>query len=239
MDASACPHCGLQEKEALLKAADIYWAEGKQDLAVDYYGRYLALEPSDFDTACKRASYLCSMARERRDTLLFQKADQGIAGVLRDHWDWKAGHQNRVDLYYCFGKLGDLLAEYQKTGERDPARAAACGETIRLIQLVARFQGEKPGVSESLREEDDTSLLVRSFWPLLLAIGLSWIMALLFPSGGPSPDEGAALNVAFLRQAGAVLSLLGTGFYGIWRFQKGRKGDHPPKSKGPRPTLEP
>ncbi len=238
MDAPACPHCGLQEKEALLKAADLYWAEGKQDLSVDYYGRYLALDPSDFDTACKRAAYLCSMARERRDTLLFQKADQGIAEILRDHWDWKAGHQNRMDLYFCFGKLDGLLAQYQKIAGEDPAKAGIGGEMGQWIRLMMRFKEEKPNVPESLKVGEGSSLLFESFWPLLLAIAFSFALGVFIPAGS-SPDEESTHKLSLVQQMVIILALLGSGFYGIWRYQKLSQKDQPKKPKGPRPTLEP
>jgi len=238
MDNATCPNCGLGEKEAVLKAADLYWAEGRQELAVDYYGRYLALEPGDFEVACKSASYLCAMARERRDPRLFEKADKRIADILRDHWDWQAGHQSRMDLYFCFGKLDDLLAEYQAVSDQDPSRAAACAEFIRLIRLMARFKQEKPAVPESLKGEDAASLVVESFWPLLLAVVFSIALSVLFPAPSPQDDE-AAHKFALFQQTVIILALLGASFYGIWKYQKGSKGEKPKKPKGPRPPLEP
>ncbi len=238
MDAATCPSCGLGEKEAVLKAADLYWTEGKQELAVNYYGRYLALEPADLGVARRRASYLCSMARERKDPLLFEKADLQITGILDNHWDWPAGHQSRIDLYFCFGKLDSLLSEYQKISGEDPSRAEVSGQMARLIQLMMRFKGEKPQVPESLKGEDETTLVVESFWPLLLAIVCSLALSVLVPAGS-APDDQTAHKLSLLEQVVIILALLGSGFYGIWRYQKGSKGESPKKPKGPRPPLEP
>lgn len=232
MDAVSCPQCGLGEKEALLKAADLYWAEGKQELAVDYYGRYLALQPGDFDVACKRASYLCSMAQDRRDPVLFTKTDGQLVQILQGHWDWQAGHQRRVDLYFCFGKLDELVAEYQKTGEQDPSRASRCAEVIRLIQLVRRFKDELPMVPESLRGEDELSLLFRSFSPLLLGILVCWFFTTVYP---PSFDDPASRREAFVEVGFFAMAILGSGMLGVWQYQKSRKA----KPSKPRRTLQP
>ena len=238
MDAATCPNCGLGEKEAFLKAADLYWTEGRQELAVDYYGRYLALEPGDFEVACKDAAYLSAMARERRDARLFEKADKRISQILEGRWDWQTGHQSRVDLYFCFGKLDGLIAQYEKTAREDPGRAATCGEMIRLIRLVMRFKEEKPAVPESLKGGDETSLVVESFWPLLMAVVFSIALSVLVPTSS-APDDDTAHKLALFQQAVIILSLLGASFYGIWKYQKESKGEKPKKPKGPRPTLEP
>lgn len=232
MDSASCPQCGLGEKEALLKAADLYWAEGKQKLAVDYYGRYLSLEPGDFETACKNASRLSAMAREQRDPQLFEKADGQLVKILQGHWDWQGGHQSRIDLHFCFGKLDSLLAEYQKAAEQDPSRAARCGEMIRLIQLVRRFKDEQPAVPESLKGEEDFSLFLKSFFPLLLGILVTWFFTAVYP---PSFQEPASRKEAFLEVGSFAAGILGLGMFGIWRYQKNRK-QAPSK---PRRTLQP
>jgi tetratricopeptide (TPR) repeat protein len=238
MDNPTCPGCGLGEKEALFKAAELYWTEGRQELAVDYYGRYLSLEPGDFDVASKRASYLCSMARERRDPKLFEMADGQIARILEGHWDWQAGHQSRVDLYFCFGKLDSLLAEYERISAQDPSRADLCAEMTRLIRLVMRFKEEKPQVPESLKGEEETSRVLESFWPLLLAIIFSLALSVFFPAGS-GPDEESSRKLSLFQQLVIIAALSGSGFYGIWRYQKSREGEKPKKPKGPRPPLEP
>ena len=232
MDAVSCPQCGLGEKEALLKAADLYWAEGKQELAVDFYGRYLSLEPGDFEVACKRASYLCSMAQDRRDPALFAKADGQLVQILKDHWDWKAGHQSRIDLHFCFGKLDGLLSDYQKTGEQDPSRAAGCAEVIRLVQLVRRFKDEQPTVPDSLRGEDEGSLLLKSFFPLMLGIVFTFFFTTIYP---PSFEDANSKKEAFVEVGCFAVGIIGLGLLGVWQYQKGRKRS---QSK-PRRTLQP
>lgn len=232
MDAVSCPQCGLGEKEALLKAADLYWAEGKQQLAVDIYGRYLALEPGDFDVASKRASYLCSMAQDSRDPALFTKADGQLVQILNGHWDWQAGHQNRVDLHFCFGKLDHLLAEYQKTAGQDPSRATRCAEIVRLIQLVRRFKDEQPIVPESLRGEEEGALLLKSFFPLILGIAFTFFFTTIYP---PSFDDPNSKREAFIEVGCFAVGIIGLGLLGVWQYQKGRKR----KQSKPRRTLQP
>lgn len=232
LDAPSCPQCGLAEKEALLKAAGLYWTEGKQELAVDYYGRYLALEPGDFDVACKRASYLCSMAQDRRDPLLFEKADKQITQILQGHWDWQAGHQSRMDLYFCFGNLDSLLADYQKIAGQDPVRAARCVEVGRLIQLMMRFKEEQPEVPDSLKGESEASLLLKSFFPLILGIVFCLVYTAIYPI---SFSDSAGSKLAYFEVAFLGVAIMGLGILGIWQYQKGRKR----AASKPRRRLEP
>jgi tetratricopeptide (TPR) repeat protein len=215
LQAEICPSCGLGEKEALLKTADHCWNQGKQELALDYYGRYLTLEPGDFEAACKLASCLFSMALNRRDPLLFEKADRQIAQILENHWDWQSGHDQRLNLSICFGKLDSLRKDYAEIREKDPARAAVCDRMIRMIQLSERFRDERPEVPKSLEEADKNTMRLESFWifgvGILVASALTWILIPLAQKGLlPWPIAMGISIVCFL----AII------FLRVWRVRR-------------------
>ena len=231
LDELVCPHCGLEEKQAFLKAAGLYEAEGKWELAADYYGRFLALEPGDFDAARKRALLSSTMARNWRDPLWFKEAEGQLARILEDHWDWEAGHQNRVDLFYCFGNLDSLQKEYETIREKNPARAEVCGQTIQWIQLVQRFRDEKPKTSGNPKTEDESALVWKSFWPLLLGLAVALVITLVLPSSVTSETGAITDKFSFMTQLVTGIAILGLGFFGIWRYLQGRKAVNPPVKK--------
>jgi tetratricopeptide (TPR) repeat protein len=174
LEADICPNCSLGQKEALLKAADECWGQEKPDQAIEYYGKYLALQPDDFDIACKRADCLCLLTLRRRDQALFKQADHDLLQILENHWDWETGHRHRMDLYGLFDKLELLVQEYDKIHRRNPSRAESCDKIIHNIKLVSRFKNAPPLVPATPADTSEAFVLWQSFWPLLLGIAGGW-----------------------------------------------------------------
>lgn len=217
-----CPHCGLGEKEALLRMADLYWREEENGPAIDLYDKYLVLEPDDIDVAFKRAGCLCAEAFSRRSRSLFQKADQEILRILENHWDWQTGHRYRIDLYSRFGDLRILIKEYDKVHRRHASREPSCDKIIRNITLVTHFKEDPPLVHRSLDDLGEAVLLWRSFWPLILGLLGFWIVSRGFSSLMELHRPDMAKKI-FLLQSLLSMAMLGLFLWGVANYRKIKK----------------
>ncbi len=168
-DQETCPDCGLGEKEALLNQAEIFKKEGNLLTALGFYEKYLFLDPGNFEVLSQRAVCLCQEAVSRGEIPLFQKADEALISVFQTSWTWERGHQTRVDLYYNFGKLEELLNEYENISLEKDFRYSISQKMIKIINLTRKFKETPPAVLTTVKGDNQT-IYIKSFWPLFIGV---------------------------------------------------------------------
>lgn len=164
LDQNICPHCGLDEKTALIKSADSAHQDGKVELAITYYDRYLQLS-YDPEINQKRASCLFMFAASHFGDSNFNKACEGLFRALNDDWSWQKGHQFLIDLFYKYGKLEILEKEYEQIASHDELKRKECERLIGTIRLLKKFKDNPPSASTALSDFDAGTTL-KSFLPL-------------------------------------------------------------------------
>lgn len=174
---NACPHCGLGEKEALLSAGEGFQKTGRMPQAIECYEKYLKLEPVDFKVECLKAKALCLEAVSTKNPTLFKSADDYVSKLLEKHWDWEEGYQQRVNLFYCFGKLEELETEYRLRLEKTPLGRDINQRVIEIIHLTQKFRENPPPFSEPILPDEVPSLWSKDFLPLLVGLPLVLGMA--------------------------------------------------------------
>lgn len=218
-----CPKCGSNQKEALLALADSLRRENKTRAAIDNYDKYLLLDPDSKEVFQKKAIAHYAEAIAQNDISLFQKTNEILARSLEDDWDWEEGHQYRVELFSRFGKLTDILEEYQQIALRDNLKREVCQKIIKIIQLIDRFKNEKEPVSTTLAKEDELSVLWKCFWPSLLGGLIVWVVV-AFPSLVVFGDNDNNYGIYSLRVALGI-SLLSLLVLNILSYRKEKKSE--------------
>jgi tetratricopeptide (TPR) repeat protein len=190
-----CPKCGLNKEDALLSAAELYRKEGKIRLAIENFDKYLQLNPDSFTVRCENVNCLCLEAIAQQELSLFNKANDELRNLLLTKWDWEQGHQYRLDLFYHFGRLKDLLTDYEQIGRKDENRKGVCEKVINIIHLTNKFQNNPPNVTTNLESDFDRVLLLKSFWPLAFGLPVLLWAAYSVSTFPHAKDEG---NIVFL-----------------------------------------
>jgi hypothetical protein len=172
LDQDICPHCGLDEKTALLKSADLARGSGKTEQAITYYDRYLQLS-YDPEVNRQRVSCLYILAVSHFDGPWFNKTSEGLFCVLNDDWSWQRGHQCLIDLFNNYGKLELLEKEYERIAEQDESKRQKCESLIETIRLMQKFKENPPIAFTAI---SDSNSLLKSLWPLSGIPFLLWGM---------------------------------------------------------------
>jgi hypothetical protein len=180
-----CPQCGLTEREALLQAAQSSRQEGKISSAISFYDKYLRLEPASAEILRQKAICLYLEAVKSKEQNWFDQANRTLVFELEKDWNWESGHQYRIDLFFSFGRLEELEAEYRQVQTADELKQAVCSNVLKIIQLTKKFKDENFLFADSAPKAKWSWL--RKAWPLLLLPIVLWGMFLLSDST-PSKD---------------------------------------------------
>lgn len=174
LDLDVCSQCGLTEREALLQAAQVSRRDGKLSPAINFYDKYLRLEPGDAEALRQKATCLYLHAVQRMEPTWFDQANQALKLILEKDWAWEAGHQHRIDLFSSFGRLEELEEEYRQVQTDDEPKQTACLNALKVIQLTKKFKEETFLSTESAL--DANALWLKKTWPLLLLPFVLWVM---------------------------------------------------------------
>src|SRR5258708_15197488 len=114
----------------------------------------------------------------KNDSTLFDQADRFITAMLENHWDWQLGHQRRFDLFYYFGKLGNLRNKYELMDKNDENHINISRRMIDLLQLTQRFKENPPSARTTLASDTEMVSWLKNSWPLffglLILIGVAY-----------------------------------------------------------------
>lgn len=219
---NACPHCGLSEKEALLSAGEGFQKAGRIPQAIECYEKYLELEPGDFKVGCLRAKALCLEAISTKDPSLFKSADDHFSELLEKRWDWEEGYQQRVNLFYCFGKLEELEAEYRIRFEEAPQRRDVYQRIIGIIHLARKFKENPPSFTEPVLLDEGPTLWSKDFLPLL--VGLPLVLGTAYGvSKSLDVKEGNSVFLLFFVFFVSGLIIVALFFLSMNLYRKNRK----------------
>lgn len=216
-----CPKCGLSQKEALGSLATSLQMEGKIAGAIEIYDQYLRLEPDAIEVLRKKAVCLCLEAMATKNNLLFQTANETLLRGLGDDWNWEKGHQCRVDLFSRFGKLPDLLGEYESVAKQDNAKKNNCEKVVGIIRLVEKFKSETEPVVTAVGRDNEFIIIWKCFWPSLFGALVVWAV-MNISSWFVSVDSGN--NIGFISLKAILgFSLLSLIFLNILSYRKEKK----------------
>lgn len=169
-DKDVCPQCHLDEKAALLIRAETYGLEGKHDLELEFYNRYLRIEPTSINILIKRANNLHIAAISSSEERLFNQANEALLFIIEKDWSLEKAHYYRVNLFFHFGKLNILKTEYEQMCLGNEIRKKVCDDILKVISLTEKFnQGH---LGSSVNAAFDGNVLLKSFLPLLIGLPL-------------------------------------------------------------------
>jgi hypothetical protein len=166
LDRDICPRCGLSECEALLQTAQSFHQEGNISSAIEFYGRYLRLKPSNTEVSRQKVICLYLEAVKSKKPEWFDQANRALVLELEKDWNWEPGHQYRIDLFSSFGKLKELEEEYLRIQTSGETKRAVCANLLKIIRLTKKFKEENLTFANSAPKTNLSWL--RKAWPLLL-----------------------------------------------------------------------
>jgi hypothetical protein len=211
LDKDICPQCKLSETEALSATAENYRLKGNTKLAIEFYNRYLRLEPTSADILRKKANALHMEAIASKEEILFNQANDALLFVLNKDWDWEKGHHYRVNLFFHFGKLENLKREYETIFLEDEIRREICKVVLKIITLTEKFNQEKLDTSSTdSNSEKDVKILRRTFLPLIigLPILLSAVYATTSELGAKDSNNVLMMTGVFMLLGVSILILI-------------------------------
>lgn len=220
LDEDICHECGLSEKEALKSVADTLQREGRTALAIEFYQKYLLLDPDSIEVLRKKSSCLCLEAMGRGTVSMFDAANEALMQTLHKEWGWEKGHQFRVDLFSRFGKLADLREEYENIARQDAPRKESCEDIVKIIKLTEKFKNEPPAVLTELNQEDKLFAVLKNFWPLFVGAMIGWV-AIEVTASFVSDDKNNKL-IVFLLRGFLGFSLLGLLVMNVLSYRKNK-----------------
>jgi hypothetical protein len=167
------------------------------------------------------------MAQSSREGNLFEKARASMGAALESDWEWREGHEARLHLFHRFGRLEDLLVEYQT---KDPAPGTIGAEMERIIRLAQEFSASPPSVATGLPDSADWKIWLQLF-PLTVGIPLlAWGGLELSKALQDRGGQGQLYAFLTLMTVGAGILLLSLQILKILKGPKTarkRSGVHP------------
>ena len=192
-DQDTCPHCGLDEKLALLTKADQLRLAGNNALAAEYFTKFLGYDPDNSEVLKRNAGCLYFEAISTKSETWFEKADAGLKASLARDWDWSQGHQLRVDLSFYYHRLDELAREYESISLQNGPQQKIALEVLKIIRLTKKFKEAPPDVQVQISSDNEWFLLVKSFWPSALAIPfLLWLIYRITSASNAREDSNVA-----------------------------------------------
>jgi hypothetical protein len=187
LDQDVCPQCGLAEREALLQAAQLSRQKGNISSAIDFFDRYLHLEPDNIEVKRQKIACLYLETVKSMEPSRFDQVNRMLALGLERDWNWETGHQYRINLFSSFGRLNELEEEYLRIRASDETKQAVCVKVLNIIQLTKKFKEETPLSADSAPNARLSWL--RKAWPLLLLPIVLWGMFKLSDTSASKDPE--------------------------------------------------